>query len=105
MDKVIEYGIIILALLIISLIVIKLMKKDFSVEANKLIGYLGGKDNIINAECNMSRFKVILKDISKVDKDAIQKLGAKGRVEIDNQLKIIFWKDARVLKKYIDEII
>ena len=105
MDKVIEYGIIILALLIISLIVIKLMKKDFSVEANKLIGYLGGKDNIINAECNMSRFKVILKDISKVDKDAIQKLGAKGIVEIDNQLKIIFGKDARVLKKYIDEII
>ena len=81
------------------------MKKDFSVEANKLIGYLGGKDNIINAECNMSRFKVILKDISKVDKDAIQKLGAKGIVEIDNQLKIIFGKDARVLKKYIDEII
>ena len=105
MDKVIEYGIIILALLIISLIVIKLMKKDFSVEANKLIGYLGGKDNIINAECNMSRFKVILKDISKVDKDAIQRLGAKGIVEIDNQLKIIFGKDARVLKKYIDEII
>ena len=105
MDKVIEYGIIILDLLIISLIVIKLMKKDFSVEANKLIGYLGGKDNIINAECNMSRFKVILKDISKVDKDAIQKLGAKGIVEIDNQLKIIFGKDARVLKKYIDEII
>lgn len=105
MDKIIEYGIIILALLIISLIVIKLMKKDFSVEANKLIGYLGGKDNIINAECNMSRFKVILKDISKVDKDAIQKLGAKGIVEIDNQLKIIFGKDARVLKKYIDEII
>ena len=105
MDKVIDYGIIILALLIISLIVIKLMKKDFSVEANKLIGYLGGKDNIINAECNMSRFKVILKDISKVDKDAIQKLGAKGIVEIDNQLKIIFGKDARVLKKYIDEII
>lgn len=105
MDKILEYGIIILALLIISLIVIKLMKKDFSVEANKLIGYLGGKDNIINAECNMSRFKVILKDISKVDKDAIQKLGAKGIVEIDNQLKIIFGKDARVLKKYIDEII
>ena len=52
----------------------KLMKKDFSVEANKLIGYLGGKDNIINAECNMSRFKVILKDVSIVDKDAIQKL-------------------------------
>ena len=105
MDTIIQYIIIIAVLLLISLIVIKLMKRDFSVEANKLINYLGGKDNIINAECNMSRFKVILKDISIVDKDAIQRLGAKGIVEIDNQLKIIFGKDARQLKKYIDEII
>ena len=105
MDTIIQYIIIIAVLLLISLIVIKLMKRDFSVEANKLINYLGGKDNIINAECNMSRFKVILKDVSIVDKDAIQKLGAKGIVEIDNQLKIIFGKDARQLKKYIDEII
>ncbi len=105
MNIIIQYLIIIAILILISLIVIKLKKKDFSVEANKLINYLGGKENIINAECNMSRFKVLLKDISKVDKDAIQKLGAKGIVEIDNQLKIIFGKDARVLKKYIDEII
>ncbi len=105
MNTFIQYGIIIIILLIISLIVLKLMKRDFSVEANKLINYLGGKDNIINAECNMSRFKVTLKDVSIVDKDAIQKLGAKGIVEIDNQLKIIFGKDARQLKKYIDDII
>jgi phosphotransferase system IIB component len=92
-------------LIIISLVVIKLNKKDFSVEVNKLIKYLGGKDNIINAECNMSRFKVILKDTSIVDKASIQKLGAKGIVEIDNQLKIIFDKDAKQLKEYIKEII
>ncbi len=105
MDTWIQYLLIILALIIISLIVAKLMKKDFHLEANKLINYLGGKENIMNAECNMSRFKVILKDISIVDKDAIEKLGAKGIVEIDNQLKIIFGKDAKQLKKYIDEII
>ena len=50
-------------------------------------------------------FKVILKDVSIVDKDGIQKLGAKGIVEIDNQLKIIFGKDAVMLKKYISQII
>ena len=53
----------------------------------------------------MSRFKVILKDVSIVDKEGIQKLGAQGIVEIDNQLKIIFGKDARTLKKYISEIV
>ena len=105
MNVYLQYAIIILIILIISGIVVKLTRKDFSIEANKLITYLGGKDNIINAECNMSRFKVILKDMSIVNKDAIQKLGAKGIVEIDNQLKIIFGKDAHQLKKYIDDII
>ena len=52
----------------------------------------------------MSRFKVILKDISKVDKDGINKLGAKGIVEIDNQLKIILGSESKQIKKYIDEL-
>ncbi len=101
----IQYFIIFAVLLIICLIVTKMTRKDFKVETNKLIQLLGGKDNIINAECNLSRFKVILKDVSRVDKDGIQKLGAKGVVEIDNQLKIIFGKDAKQLKRYISEII
>ncbi len=105
MDQWLVYLLIAIVLLFISLVVVKLMQKDFHLEANKLLGYLGGKDNIVNAECNMSRFKVILKDVSKVDKDAITKLGAKGIVEIDNQLKIIFGKDAKQLKKYIDQLL
>ncbi|MGN1337272.1 MAG: PTS transporter subunit EIIB [Candidatus Coprovivens sp.] len=100
-----HYLIILFVLFIISLVIIKINKKDFSAEVNKLIKYLGGKDNIINAECNMSRFKVILKDTSKVDKNGIQKLGAKGIVEIDNQLKIIFGKDAKQLKAYIKDLL
>ena len=99
-----QYIIILFVLIIISLIIVKLNKKNFNLEINKLVGYLGGKDNILDSEVNMSRFKVTLKDVSKVDKDAIQKLGAQGIVEIDNQLKIIFGPDARQLKKYIDEI-
>ncbi|NLA32741.1 MAG: PTS transporter subunit EIIB [Mollicutes bacterium] len=99
-----EYLIIAVALIIISLIVIKYTNKSFNVEVNKLINYLGGRDNIIDAEANLSRLKVTLKDLEKVDKDGIQKLGAKGIVEIDNQLKIIFGKDARVLKKYIKDM-
>ena len=105
MNTIFQYMIILIVLVLISLIIIKLMKRDFSLEANKLINYLGGKDNIVNAECNMSRFKVILKDVTLADKDAIQKLGAKGIVEIDNQLKIIFGKNAKQLKKYIEDLI
>ena len=105
MKTYIEYIVIAIILIIISMVIVKLSKRDFKVEANKLITYLGGKDNIINAECNMSRLKVILKDVSLANKEGIQKLGAKGIVERDNQLKIIFDKNAKQLKKYIEEIL
>ena len=105
METWLQYLIIAVVLILVCLIVIKLTKRDFRIEANKLMSYLGGKDNIVSAECNMSRFKVILKDTSLVNKEAIEKLGAKGIVEIDNQLKIIFGKDAHQLKRYIDDII
>ncbi len=105
LNPIIQYVIIAIVILIILAVALKLTRKDFAIKENKLIDYLGGKDNIINAECNMSRFKVILRDISLVQKDAIQRLGAKGIVEIDNQLKIIFDKNAKQLKKYIDEIV
>ncbi len=105
MNPVLQYIIIAIVILIILAVALKLTRKDFAIKENKLIEYLGGKDNIINAECNMSRFKVILRDVSIVNKDAIQRLGAKGIVEIDNQLKIIFDARAKQLKKYIDEIV
>ena len=99
-----QYGIIAVVLIIISLVIVKLNHKNFNLEVNKLVQYLGGKDNILDTKVNTSRFKVTLKDITKVDKEGIQKLGAKGIVEIDNQLKIIFGQDARALKKYINEL-
>ena len=99
-----DYILIFAILVIIALAFIKSTKKDFKFELNKLVDYLGGKNNIIDTEVNESRFKVNLKDISIVNKEGIQKLGASGIVEIDNQLKIIFGKDAVKLKKYIDEI-
>lgn len=99
-----QYLIILFVLVVISLVIVKLNKKNFTFEINKLVQHLGGKDNILDTEANMSRFKVTLKDVTLVDKDAIQKLGAKGIVEIDNQLKIIFGPNARTLKKYISEM-
>lgn len=99
-----EYIIIVAVLIIIALAIVKSKKKDFSLEANKLITYLGGKTNIVKYEVNISRFLVEVKDTSIVNKDAIQKMGAQGIVEIDNQLKIIFGEDAKQLKKCIDEL-
>ncbi len=100
----IHYIIIFAVLMIIFLAIIRSNKKDFKLEINKLVEYLGGKENILETEVEMSRFKVTLKDITKVNKEGIMKLGAKGVVEIEDQLKIIFGKEAKKLKKYMDEL-
>lgn len=99
-----QYLIIIVILVLIALAVSKAMKKDIKIEMNKLVASLGGKDNIISYEVNKSRFVVTLKNVELVNKEAIQKMGAKGIVEIDNQLKIILGDNARQLKKQIDEL-
>jgi glucose-like phosphotransferase system IIB component len=99
-----KYILIFIALLFISLVVIKMRKKDFHIEINKLIQCLGGKDNIIDSQINLSRLKVTLKDMTKVDKDGIQKMGAKGIVEIDNELKIILGPNSKQLKKYMTDL-
>lgn len=99
-----EYLIIILILVIILLAVLKSVKKDAHLNMNKLVDYLGGKDNIIKTEVNLSRFKATLKDVTLVNKEEIQKLGAKGIVEIDNQVKIILGPESKQLKKHIDDL-
>ena len=94
-----QYIIILAILLIIAFAIVKMNKKDVKLELNKLVELLGGKDNILDTEVEMSRFKVTLKDISKANKEGIIKLGAKGVVAIDDQLKIILGNNAKKLKK------
>lgn len=101
---IIQYIIIAVVLLIISFVIIKLNKKDFTININKLIQYLGGKENILDTEISMSRLKVTLANTELVDKEGIQKLGAKGIVEIDNQLKIILGSDSKQIKKYLKDL-
>ncbi len=104
MENMWQYIIIAVVLLIVALAITKSKKKDFKIEANKLVEYLGGKANIINYEVLKSRFVVTLKNVDIVNKDGIQKIGAQGIVEIDNQLKIILGEEANQLKKYIDDL-
>lgn len=99
-----QYLLILIIALIIAFAIAKSKNKDFKIEVNKLVSNLGGKDNIIDYEFNKSRFIVNLKDVEKVNKENIQKMGAQGIVEIDNQLKIILGEGAKMLKKEIDDL-
>ena len=99
-----KYIIIVVVLIIILFAILKSMKKDAHLEVNKLIDYLGGIDNIVDKQVHLSRFIVTLRDVSLANKEEIQKLGARGIVEIDNQLKIILGSNSKQLKRYIEEI-
>jgi len=100
----IEYIIVVIVCLVIAIAITRSKRKDFKLEANKLIMLLGGKDNVIDYEFNKSRFVVNLKDVTKANKEGIQRMGAQGIVEIDNQLKIILGSSAKQIKKYISEL-
>ena len=99
-----QYIIIVVVLVIIALAVMKANGKNFELESNKLVELLGGVGNILDSEYSHSRFKVTLRDVSLVDKEGIQKLGSKGIVEIDNQLKIILGTNSKQLAKYISHL-
>ena len=100
----IQYLIIIIILVIIAFAILKSKNKNFKIEANKLVEYLGGRENIIEYNYTKSRLTVKLKKMELVNKEMIQKLGAQGIVEIENQLKIIIGEDAKQLTRYIDEL-
>ena len=100
----IEYLIILAVCILIAIAIIRSKKKDYKLEANKLIMLLGGKDNVINYEINKSRFIVTLKDVTKANKEGIQRMGAQGIVEIDNQLKIILGPNAKQIVKNINDL-
>lgn len=102
--EILKYLVIVIVLVIVAFAIIKANKKDFKLDANRLVQNLGGKENIIKYEVNKSRFIVTLKDVSKADKDAIQKMGAKGILEVDNQLKIILGSEAGKIIKCINDL-
>ena len=104
MENLWQYIIIFVILLIIAISIVRSKQADFKLEANKLVEYLGGKDNIISFETNKSRFVVELKDINLVNKEGIQKIGAQGIVELDNKLKIILGEDAQKIEKFINQL-
>ena len=100
----VQYILIALILVLLAIAITRAKKKDFKIDANKLVELLGGKDNIVDYEFNKSRFIVTLKDVSLAQKEEIQKLGARGIVEIDNQLKIIIGDNADQIKKCIKDL-
>jgi PTS system D-glucosamine-specific IIC component len=67
-------------------------------EAEKLIFYFGGKENIKSLEACITRLRVEVRDKSKVDVAKIKSLGAAGVVEVGNNMQAIFGPRADALR-------
>ncbi|MTI58178.1 glucose-specific PTS transporter subunit IIBC [Geosporobacter ferrireducens] len=73
--------------------------------AMNVLEALGGKENIRNLDACITRLRVIVKDIKKVDKSRIKNLGASGVLEVGDNIQAIFGPKSDQLKTQIKEII
>lgn len=82
--------------------------KGSKVEAGELAGNvlaaMGGQANIEHLDACITRLRVSVKDIKKVDKDRLKKLGAAGVMEVGNNIQAIFGPKSDNLKTQISDI-
>ncbi len=72
--------------------------------AYKVLGYLGGKENITNIDACITRLRVGLVDIKKVNKEALKGLGAAGVMEVGDNVQVIFGGKSDNIKNDILDI-
>lgn len=85
---------------------VKVITKDSMNEtASQILEALGGKENLDDVDACITRLRVAVKDVSKVDKDRIKALGATAVLEVKGGIQAIFGAKADPLKQKINEII
>lgn len=65
---------------------------------------LGNKENIKNLDACITRLRVAVEDINKVDQDKLKSLGAAGVMVVGNNLQAIYGPKSDTLKSEINEI-
>jgi len=87
---------------------------DVEIDENKLetgdlavnvLEALGGKENIKTLDACITRLRVSLHDISKVNKERLKSLGAAGVLEVGNNIQAIFGPKSDQLKTQIKNVI
>lgn len=85
---------------------VKVVTKDSLNEvAEEILAALGGADNLDDVDACITRLRVAVKDVSKVDKTKIKSLGATAVLEVKGGIQAIFGAKADPLKQKINEII
>ncbi len=73
--------------------------------ANEILIALGNKENLKSLDACITRLRVQVEDINKVDKDKLKELGAAGVMVVGNNIQAIFGPKSDTLKSEINEII
>lgn len=79
-------------------------KSSITEEAKEVVKALGGIDNIDDIDACITRLRVSIKDISKVDKEELKKIGATGVLEVQGGVQAIFGAKAILYKNAIVDI-
>ena len=75
-------------------------------QAERIIGLLGGRENIVLVDACMTRLRVTVKDLDKVAQlDDWKKEGALGLIKKDNGIQAVYGPKADVLKSDINDIL
>ncbi|MCL7747748.1 glucose-specific PTS transporter subunit IIBC [Halalkalibacter alkaliphilus] len=66
---------------------------------------LGGKENLTNLDACITRLRVSVNDVDKVEKDTLKKLGASGVMTMGNNIQAIFGPRSDQIKSQMQDII
>ncbi|EQB8121005.1 PTS glucose transporter subunit IIBC [Proteus mirabilis] len=78
---------------------------DKSAMGQSLVAAFGGKDNISRLDACITRLRIGVKEIDKVDRDELKRLGAAGVVVVGSGIQAIFGPKSDNLKTEMDEYI
>lgn len=81
-----------------------LQEKKYSEIAKIVIEGLGGKDNIVNVDNCITRLRVDLRDVRKIDKDRLKDSGTSGIfLPSKNHIHVVFGPHVEFVKHAVDE--
>ena len=80
-------------------------KDSLNEVAEQILVALGGAENLEDVDACITRLRVAVKDVKKVDKNKIKSLGATAVLEVKGGIQAIFGAKADPIKQKINEII
>ena len=84
------------------------LKQDEAVASNgamaeKLVAAFGGRENIEALDACITRLRLVVKDVDKVDDGALKNLGASGVMRIGNNVQAVFGTQSENMKTEMEE--